>query len=184
MPLMDSALWPLSVDTNLTVSPGAIFTKAGSNTITAPSPPLLRSLTSTSAARAPPARTRTRTAAAAASIATFFMIPVSFPFPGTCARDLPGSRVPRPVPPILRQRNLRTEFWAKRFGLAVEACFGRGYHPQQTGTRISMASVDRSLVANLPMFAGLTPAEQDELLQEARSTRYPKGTAVFDQGME
>jgi CRP/FNR family transcriptional regulator, nitrogen oxide reductase regulator len=47
-----------------------------------------------------------------------------------------------------------------------------------------MASVDRSLVANLPMFAGLTPAEQDELLREARSTRYPKGTAVFDQGME
>ena len=39
-----------------------------------------------------------------------------------------------------------------------------------------MASVDRSLVANLPMFAGLTPAEQDELLREARSVRYPKGT--------
>jgi len=47
-----------------------------------------------------------------------------------------------------------------------------------------MASVDRSLVANLPMFAGLAPDEQDELLREARSVRYPKGTAVFDQGME
>jgi CRP-like cAMP-binding protein len=45
-----------------------------------------------------------------------------------------------------------------------------------------MASVDRSLVANLPMFAGLSPAEQDELLREARSVRHPKGTAVFDQG--
>ena len=47
-----------------------------------------------------------------------------------------------------------------------------------------MASVDRSLVANLPMFAGLAPAEQDELLREARSVRYPKGSAVFDQGAE
>ncbi|NWP19898.1 Crp/Fnr family transcriptional regulator, partial [Escherichia coli] len=47
-----------------------------------------------------------------------------------------------------------------------------------------MASVDRSLVANLPMFAGLSPAEQDDLLREARSTRYSKGTAVFDQGLE
>ena len=47
-----------------------------------------------------------------------------------------------------------------------------------------MASVDRSLVAHLPMFAGLTPAEQDELLREARSIRYPKGSAVFDQGAD
>ena len=47
-----------------------------------------------------------------------------------------------------------------------------------------MAAVDRSLVANLPMFVGLSPAEQDELLRESRSTRYSKGTAVFDQGTE
>src|SRR5690242_5719596 len=47
-----------------------------------------------------------------------------------------------------------------------------------------MTTVDRSLVANLPMFAGLTPAEQDELLREARSIRYPKGAAVFEQGAE
>ncbi|HET7886922.1 MAG TPA: Crp/Fnr family transcriptional regulator [Bradyrhizobium sp.] len=45
-----------------------------------------------------------------------------------------------------------------------------------------MAAVDRSLVAGLPMFAGLAPAEQDELLREARSIRYPRGEAVFDQG--
>jgi CRP/FNR family transcriptional regulator, nitrogen oxide reductase regulator len=50
--------------------------------------------------------------------------------------------------------------------------------------RIEMAAVDRSLVANLAMFAGLSPAEQDELLREARSVRYPKGTAVFNQGTE
>lgn len=45
-----------------------------------------------------------------------------------------------------------------------------------------MAIVDRSLVSSLPMFAGLTAVEQDELLREARSVRYPRGTAVFDQG--
>ena len=47
-----------------------------------------------------------------------------------------------------------------------------------------MAAVDRALVANLPMFAGLSAAGQDELLREARSIRYPKGTAVFDQGAD
>ena len=47
-----------------------------------------------------------------------------------------------------------------------------------------MAAVDRSLVAKLPMFAGLTPDGQEELLREARSIRYAKGTAAFDQGAE
>ena len=47
-----------------------------------------------------------------------------------------------------------------------------------------MASVDRSLVAKLSMFAGLSPAEQDELLGEARSIRYAKDTTVFEQGAE
>jgi CRP-like cAMP-binding protein len=47
-----------------------------------------------------------------------------------------------------------------------------------------MAAVDRSLVASLSMFAGLAPAEQDDLLSEARSVRYPKGSAVFEQGAE
>jgi len=47
-----------------------------------------------------------------------------------------------------------------------------------------MAAVDRSLVANLPMFAALSSAEQDELLREARSIRYSKGMAVFEQGAD
>lgn len=47
-----------------------------------------------------------------------------------------------------------------------------------------MAAVDRTLVANLPMFAGLSPAEQNELLAEARSVRYAKGMSVFDQGAD
>lgn len=47
-----------------------------------------------------------------------------------------------------------------------------------------MATIDRSLVAKLEIFAKLTAAEQDELLREARSVRYAKGSAVFDQGAE
>ena len=47
-----------------------------------------------------------------------------------------------------------------------------------------MANLDRSLVANLPLFAGLGPEELDELLKEAQSIRYPKGTNVFEQGGE
>lgn len=45
-----------------------------------------------------------------------------------------------------------------------------------------MAVVDRSLVSSLPMFAGLGPDEQDELLREARCVRYPKNSVAFDQG--
>jgi len=47
-----------------------------------------------------------------------------------------------------------------------------------------MAAVDRSLVAGLPLFAGLAPAGQEELLREARSIRYARGNTVFDQGGE
>lgn len=45
-----------------------------------------------------------------------------------------------------------------------------------------MAAVDRSLVAKLPLFAGLAPAELDAILAEARSIRYPKNSAVFEEG--
>ena len=44
-----------------------------------------------------------------------------------------------------------------------------------------MASLDRSLVANLPLFSGLAGEQLDELLREAQSVRYPKGTNVFQQ---
>ena len=47
-----------------------------------------------------------------------------------------------------------------------------------------MASVDRSLVEGLPLFAGLAPEQIDQLLQEAQSVRYPKGTNVFQQDEE
>ncbi len=45
-------------------------------------------------------------------------------------------------------------------------------------------AIDRSLVANLPLFAGLDPAELDAILSEARSVRYAKNSAVFEQGEE
>ena len=47
-----------------------------------------------------------------------------------------------------------------------------------------MASVDRSLVAHLPLFAGVAAAELDELLKEARAVRHPKNSNVFEQGQE
>jgi CRP-like cAMP-binding protein len=45
-----------------------------------------------------------------------------------------------------------------------------------------MATVDRSLVADVPLFAGLAPADLDAVLAEARSARYAKNSAVFEQG--
>jgi CRP/FNR family transcriptional regulator, nitrogen oxide reductase regulator len=47
-----------------------------------------------------------------------------------------------------------------------------------------MPPVDRSVVADVALFAGLGPAELDEVLREARSVRYPKDSAVFHQGAE
>jgi CRP-like cAMP-binding protein len=47
-----------------------------------------------------------------------------------------------------------------------------------------MASVDRSLVAHLSFFAGLSAVEIDSLLKEARALRHPKNTNVFEQGAD
>ena len=47
-----------------------------------------------------------------------------------------------------------------------------------------MAKIDSSLVADLPLFAGLSKADLDAILSEARSVRVAKNTAVFEQGEE
>ena len=47
-----------------------------------------------------------------------------------------------------------------------------------------MATVDRSLVAELPLFKGLGLAHLDEILAEARSVRYPRGGHVFEQDQD
>jgi CRP/FNR family transcriptional regulator, nitrogen oxide reductase regulator len=45
-------------------------------------------------------------------------------------------------------------------------------------------AVDRSLVAHLPLFSGLDPAELDAILEGARPLRQAKNSAVFEQGEE
>ncbi|MBB5047428.1 CRP-like cAMP-binding protein [Rhodopseudomonas rhenobacensis] len=47
-----------------------------------------------------------------------------------------------------------------------------------------MSTVDSSLVAQLPLFAGLDTAELDAVLSDARSARVAKNAAVFRQGDE
>src|SRR5215813_5932675 len=47
-----------------------------------------------------------------------------------------------------------------------------------------MTSVDRSLIAGLPMFAGLKAQELDDILRDARAARYAKNAPVFRQGDE
>ena len=45
-----------------------------------------------------------------------------------------------------------------------------------------MATVDRSLVAGLPLFAGLAPDALDDILREARSVHHGKNSVVFAEG--
>jgi CRP/FNR family transcriptional regulator, nitrogen oxide reductase regulator len=47
-----------------------------------------------------------------------------------------------------------------------------------------MPAIDRSVVADIPMFAGLPAGDVDDILREARAIRYAKGSAVFEQGAE
>jgi CRP-like cAMP-binding protein len=45
-----------------------------------------------------------------------------------------------------------------------------------------MATVDRSLIADLPLFAGLEADALDDILKDARAVRHAKNDAVFEQG--
>ena len=47
-----------------------------------------------------------------------------------------------------------------------------------------MPTLDRSLIAHLPAFAGLSGEELDHVLAAARSARYPKDSEIFSQGAE
>jgi CRP-like cAMP-binding protein len=47
-----------------------------------------------------------------------------------------------------------------------------------------MPILDKSLVADLPMFAGLEDSDLEAILKEAQSVRYPKGSSVFQQDDE
>ena len=48
----------------------------------------------------------------------------------------------------------------------------------------AMPPLDRSIVANVPIFAAFSGDDLDAILREARSIRYPKDSSVFDQGSE
>jgi CRP-like cAMP-binding protein len=47
-----------------------------------------------------------------------------------------------------------------------------------------MAAIDRSLVANLPLFAALSSDDIDDILTDASPARYAKGARIFEQGAE
>jgi CRP-like cAMP-binding protein len=47
-----------------------------------------------------------------------------------------------------------------------------------------MASIDPSVVDHLPLFAGLTHDQIEDLLKEARAVRHPKDSNVFEQGTD
>ncbi|HZQ12302.1 MAG TPA: Crp/Fnr family transcriptional regulator [Pseudolabrys sp.] len=47
-----------------------------------------------------------------------------------------------------------------------------------------MAAVDRSLAAGLPLFAGLSPTELDDILREAHAVHHAKNSVVFEEGAE
>ncbi len=43
---------------------------------------------------------------------------------------------------------------------------------------------DRAILANVPLFRGLSEAEQDAVLERAHTRRVPKGSTAFDEGAE
>jgi len=47
-----------------------------------------------------------------------------------------------------------------------------------------MPNLDKSLVADLQIFAGMEPDDLNDILREAQSIRYPKGASVFEQDEE
>ena len=47
-----------------------------------------------------------------------------------------------------------------------------------------MATVDPSLVAHLPLFAGFGAEDLGDILHEARSVRFARNSAVFEEGEE
>jgi CRP-like cAMP-binding protein len=61
---------------------------------------------------------------------------------------------------------------------------GFGRPPTPDPESAVMAGLDRSVIAGLPLFAGLGPADLDAVVAAARAVRYPKGKDVFAQDEE
>lgn len=47
-----------------------------------------------------------------------------------------------------------------------------------------MPGLDRALISGMPLFQGLSPAQQDDVLRDAHSVRFAKGTDVFQQDQD
>lgn len=47
-----------------------------------------------------------------------------------------------------------------------------------------VSRLDRSLIADMPLFSGMAADDLDRILQAARSLRVEAGSAIFEQGME
>lgn len=56
-------------------------------------------------------------------------------------------------------------------------------HSSET-RRMPLSRLDRSLIAGLPVFSGMAPADLDRMLDAAKSRRVPKDALVFEQDME
>src|SRR5690606_12745368 len=179
MPLIDSALWPLSVATNLIVSPASTLRKSGSNTI-APFSPLLSIFTSCSAAPAVPAIAMT---AAAASIINFFMILPSGVWTALAVAEkiaaAAGARF------ALAQTKATTagavSHRAAVCGVSRPGSGLASHRRTGEGRGTSVPMLDRSVIAGLPPFEGLRPDDLDVVLEHARATRYARDSAVFEQ---
>src|SRR5581483_1201606 len=50
--------------------------------------------------------------------------------------------------------------------------------------RDKMPAIDRSVVADVPLFSGIAPGDLDEILREARSARYARDASVLEQGAD
>lgn len=59
---------------------------------------------------------------------------------------------------------------------------GHGLTPPIGG--LDLSHLDRSLIADLPLFQGLSAEDLDHIVGKARSQRVPKGQAIFDQDGE
>lgn len=46
---------------------------------------------------------------------------------------------------------------------------------------MSVPTLDRSVIAGLPPFEGLGPDDLDHIIEQARSSRYPRDAAIFEQ---
>lgn len=55
-------------------------------------------------------------------------------------------------------------------------------HSAADGERGSVGTIERAIIPDLPIFAGMEPEDRADLLEQARTIRIAKNTAVFEEG--